>query len=292
MTTDMYTILAKQNLNQNVKRLDIRAEGLVGKIKPGQFVAVMPDAFSRRVPFSVFEVDWRRKCFSIVFEENDAETLKMGAMKINDELFAVSGPFGAPLVLEKKGTVACVGEGLGLVTLVALCRSLKQIGNKVIGIAGFETRKSSILENQMRLNCNKFYVMYGDGMHERKGDVLMSFKRLLDDAMVDEVYVDATATITRDICRVAADKGVRVFINLLPLVGSRPAFFEATHIMLKGKRHYPAVDGTIVDAGKVDWKEFESAILSAKEYSECRRKESALWHRPSVFARFRKFIWG
>ena len=288
----MYTILAKQNLNQNVKRLDIRADGLVGKIKPGQFVAVMPDAYSRRIPFYVFEVDWRRKCFSIVFEEKDIDTVKMGAMKINDALFSVSGPFGLPLVIEKKGTVACVGEGLGLVSLVALCRSLKQVGNKVVGIAGFATRQSSILENQMRLNCNKFYVMYGDGMHDRKGDILMSFKRLMDDTLVNEVYVDATVSMMRDICRVAEDKGVRVYINLFPLVFVRSAFFESGHIMLKGKKHYPAVDGIIVDAGLVDMKELESALSSATEYAECRLKESASWQRPSVFGRFKKFIWG
>jgi NAD(P)H-flavin reductase len=227
-----------------------------------------------------------------VFEEHDTETLKLGAMKINDALFSVSGPFGAPLTIEKKGTVACVGEGMGLVTLVALCRSLKQVGNKVVGIAGFETRRSSILENQMRLNCNKFYVMYGDGMHERKGDVLMSFKRLLDDTPVDEAYVDATTEMTRDICRVAADKGVRVLINLLPLVLTRPVFFETGSFTLKGKKYYPAVDGVIMDARDVDWKEFEGALLGAKEYSECRRKESASWQQPGAFARFKKFIWG
>lgn len=288
----MYTILAKQNLNQNIKRLDIRAEGLVGKIRPGQFVAVIPDQYSRRIPFNVFEVDWRRKCLSIVFEETDAETRKMGEMKIDQALFAVSGPFGEPVLIEKKGTVVCVGEGLGLVSLVALCRVLKQVGNKVIGIAGFESRHSSILENQMRLNCSKFYVMYKDGMHERKGDVLMSFKRLVDDVSVSEVYVDATAGMMRDICRVAADKGIRVCLSLMPLLLTRPSFFEAGHIVLKGKRYYPAVDGVIVDANEVDLKELESALVGAKEYSECRRKESASWQSPGAFARFRKFVWG
>ena len=150
----MFTILAKQNLNQNVKRLDIRADALVGKIKPGHFVAVMPDAFSRRMAFSVFEVDWRRKCLSIVFEENDIDTRKMGEMKINDPLFAVSGPFGSPLAIEKKGAVVCVGEGLGLVSLVSLCRALKQVGNKVIA----EHLAGSILRQKPPLHPKPFLL--------------------------------------------------------------------------------------------------------------------------------------
>ncbi|NTV28620.1 MAG: hypothetical protein HGA80_00875 [Candidatus Omnitrophica bacterium] len=288
----MFNILAKQNLSQNVKRLDIRAEGLVAKLRPGQFVAVMPDRFSRRIPFSVFEVDWRRKCVSIVFEEKDAETRKMGEMKINDTLFAVSGPFGEPLAIEKKGTVVCVGEGLGLASLVGLCRAMKQVGNKVFGIAGFDSRKSSILENQMRLNCTKFYVMYKDGMHERKGDVLMSFKRLVDEIAVDEVYVDVSSGMMRDICRVAADKGLKTVLNLMPLVQSRSSFFETDHLMLGGKRYYPAVDGVMLNSSLVDLKELEIMLNSTKEYAECRRKEDASWQRPSAFARLRKLVWG
>ncbi len=288
----MYTILAKQNLNRNVKRLDIRAESIVGKIRPGQFVAVMADRYSRRIPYNVFEVDWRRKCLSIVFEENDDDTIKMGEMKINDPIYAVSGPFGDPLPIEKKGAVVCVGEGLGLASLVGLCRALKQVGNKVFGIAGFESRKSSILENQMRLNCSKFYVMYQDGMHERKGDVLMSFKRLVDETRLEEVYVDVSSAMARDICLVAADKGLRTRVNLLSMLQLRPSFFETGHIMLKGKRYYPAVEGAMVDAARVDLKELGRMFSSAKEYAECRRKEGVSWPRPSGFARFKKFIWG
>ena len=160
----------------------------------------------------------------------------MGEMKINDVLFAVSGPFGEPLPIEKKGTIVCVGEGVGLASLVALCRAFKQVGNKVFGIAGFEARKSSILENQMRLNCSKFYVMYKDGMHERKGDVLHSFKRLVDETPVDEVYADVSSSMTRDICLVAADKGLRTYINLMPLVQARPSFFETAQNRIKGER--------------------------------------------------------
>jgi NAD(P)H-flavin reductase len=288
----MYTILAKQTINQNVKRLDIRADELVGKIKPGQFVAVMTDHFSRRVPFNVFEVDWRRKCLSVVFEENGPESVKMGALKINDELFSVSGPFGAACPVEKTGTVVCVGEGLGLGSLVALCRSLKQVGNKVIGIAGFETRKSSILENHMRLNCSKFYVMYKDGMHERRGDVLGPLKKVLAEETVARIYADASPGMIRDICQIAADKKVSVTVNLMPLVMLRPTFFETSHVILNGQRYYPALDGVVIDAAKMDLKGIDRVLLSAKEYSQCRQKDNASWDRPSAFARFKKFIWG
>ena len=88
----MYTIIGKQNLTATIRRLDIKAESLVPRLKPGHFVAIMQDASSRPVPYNIFEVDWRRKCLSVVFDENDDLTRRMGSLRINDALHRVAGP--------------------------------------------------------------------------------------------------------------------------------------------------------------------------------------------------------
>jgi NAD(P)H-flavin reductase len=290
----MPRIIAKQTLSANVKRVDIHSETLSMKLKPGQFVAVMVDRFSRRLPFTVFEVDWRRKCFSVIFEESDAETLKLGAMKLNEEVFLASGPYGAPVPVEKvtDGAVVCIGEGLGLGSIVPLCRAFKQAGSKVIGIAGFETRKGSILENQMRLYCNKFFVMYKDGMHERKGDCLGPLKKVISEENVSVVYADTAFPTLESIQAVAAERKARLLVSLMPLLRARDNFFETSHIVLNGQRYYPAVSGIIMDASRVQLREMSGVLESLKEYAECRKKEAVLRDQPSVFGRLKKFVWG
>ncbi|MBF0486375.1 MAG: hypothetical protein HQL16_07680 [Candidatus Omnitrophica bacterium] len=290
----MFKVIAKHTISTNFKRIDIKAENLAVKLKPGQFVTVMPDRFSRRIPFNVFEVDWPRKCLSIVFEEKDAETVKLGAMKLGEDVFAVSGPYGLPSPIEKipQGAVVCVGEGLGLSSLVPFCRSFKQVGVKVVGVAGFETRKTSILENQMRLYCNKFYVMYKDGMHERKGDILEPLKKVMAEENVVRVYADTSIHSLLDVDAIAREKGVELFVNLMPLISDGQVFFETSHVFMNGQKYYPAVDGIMIKADKVDLKEVVRAVDSAKEYAECRKKENALLSQPNAFGRFKKFVWG
>jgi NAD(P)H-flavin reductase len=288
----MFQIIGKQNLSVNFKRVDIKAENLLSRFKPGQFVTVMVDRFSRNIPYNVLDVDWRRKCLSIVCDERDPDTVKMGALRINDEIFSVRGPFGAGCPIEKQGTIVCVGEELGLSSLVMLCRSLKQVGNKVVGIAGFKSRKNSILENQLRLNCTKFYVMYKDGMHERRGDVLMPLKKILREEPVARVYVDVGMRTLEDIRAIAEEKNVPVSANLLTLLAERGTFLDTSHVVLNGKKYYPAVEGVVMDLAAFNVKELLRSVQSAQEYTACRKREAVLSARLSVFARLKKFIWG
>jgi ferredoxin--NADP+ reductase len=287
----MYTIIAKQNLSLTIRRLDIKADGLVSKLKPGHFVTITLEPGARPVPFNIFEIDWRRKCLSIVFEETDALTVRLGELRINDKVHAVSGPFGLSVPLEKKGTIICVGEGLGMASLLNLARGLKQVGNKVIGIAGFETKKTSLFESQLRLHCNKFYVMYKDGMHERKGDVLTPLRKVLKDEPVARIYAEASPETLAAIRLIAAEQGIPVFVNIMGFIHANGVFYENSSIILGGRRYFPAIEGVIIDAQALDLKEAGRAVVSQREYFECRKKELASLHQQSVFARLKKLFW-
>lgn len=288
----MFEIIGKQNLNKIVRRVDIRADLLVTKLKAGQFVSVMPDPFSRRVPMNVYEVDLRRRCLSLVFEERDAETAKMGALRINDSLFAVNGPYGVPVVVEKLGTVIFVGEGIHLASIAQLCRSFKQAGNKVIGIAGFEERNSSVLENQLRLNCSKFYVMYKDGMHERRGDILTPLKKVMADENPVRIYAHASPQIMKDISRLALERKIPLWINVMGLLEPRPSFSETEMLVLNGEPYAPSRDGVWLNAAQIDVNALVRETDALKEYAGCRRNEAALSASKNVWARLKKFIWG
>ena len=287
----MYTIISKQNLTPTVRRLDIRADGLVGRLKPGHFVTVTLEPGARPVPFNVFETDWRRKCLSVVFEQADELTERLGELRINDKVHAVSGPFGVPVPIEKKGTIVCAGENLGIAALLNLARGLKQVGNKVIGVAGFDSRKMSLFESHLRLNCNKFYLMHKDGMHERKGDILGPLRRVLDAEPVARIYAEASPEMLASIRLLAAEKGIPVFVNIMGLIHARGVFYENSSIILGGRRYFPALEGIIIDAQAVDLKEAARAVASQREYVECRKKELASLRQRSVFARLKKLFW-
>lgn len=263
----------------------------MAKLKPGHFITLVLEPGARPVPFNVFEIDWRRKCLSIVFEETDELTTRLGGLRINDRIHSLAGPFGVPVPLEKKGTIVCVGEGLGIGSLLNIARALKQAGNKVIGIAGFETRKQSLFESQLRLNCNKFYVMHKDGMHERKGDVLGPLGRVLAAEPVARIYAEASPEMLASVRLMAAEKGIPVLVNIMGLAQPSGVFYENSSVIIGGRRYFPAIEGIIVDAQALDLKEAGRAVASQREYFSCRKKELASLRQRSVFARLKKLFW-
>jgi NAD(P)H-flavin reductase len=288
----MFQVIGKQSLNATVRRIDIRADGLVAKLRPGQFLAVQPDRFSRRVPMNVYEVDFRRRCVSLVFEEQDAETVKMGNFRINDQIFAVSGPYGIEIPSQKTGPVVFAGEGIGLASVALLCRTFKQAGNKVIGVAGFEQRNSSVLENQLRLNCTKFYVMYKDGMHERRGDILAPLGRVVEQEKPVRIYAHTSLPMMKDVARMARENRIPLWVNLMDLYTPRPSFMETDLVPVNGEPYSAARDGVWVDAATLDMDSFARDANALKEYAQCRKSEAALSASSSGWARFKKFIWG
>ena len=165
------------------------------------------------------------------------------------------------------------------------------MGNKVIGIAGFETRKTSLFESQLRLNCNKFYVMHKDGMHERKGDVLGPLVKVLADEPVARIYAEASSEMLASIRLIAAEKGIPVFVNIMGFIHASGVFYENSSIILGGRRYFPAIEGVIIDAQALDLKEAGRAVASQREYFECRKKELASLYQRSVFARLKKLFW-
>ena len=287
----MYTIIGKQNLTATVRRLDIKAEALVARLRPGHFVSLTLDPAARPIPYSIFEIDWRRKCLSVIFEEAEDQPGRMGEFKINDPVYAVGGPFGVPVPLEGKGVIVCVGEGLRIASLLGLARALKQVGHKVIGVAGFETRKTSLFESQLRLNCNKFYVMYKDGMHDRKGDIIAPLKKVLAEERVTRIYADASTEVLTAIRALAAEKGVPVAVNMMDVVRGNGAFDENSPIVIGGYRYFPAVEGIIVDAQHIDLKEAGRVIAGRGDYFTCRKKEHGSSRRLGVFTRLKKLFW-
>ena len=288
----MFQVIGKQSLSARVRRVDIRAEALVSKLRPGQFVAVQPDHFSRRVPMNVYEVDFRRRCVSLVFEERDAETLKMGNLRINDFVFAVSGPYGVEVLAQKMGTVLFAGEGMGLASIALLCRCFKQAGNKVVGIAGFEERKASVLENQLRLNCSKFYVMYKDGMHERRGSILAPLTKSIESEKPVRIYAHTSVEMMKEVSRIAVENHIPLWVNMMGLYEARPSFIETDMVQINGESYCLARDGVWIDTAKMDINLFVREANAFKEYAQCRRNEAALSASKNAWARLKKFIWG
>jgi len=232
----MFTIINKQIIAAGFKRIDVKAELIARKAKPGHFVMAMADEKSARVALSIVEADPQKGTISFVFEETSLSTQQLGNLQIGGSIYAILGPLGLTIPLDEvhKGhVVACIGYGIGIAQVLPFCRELRKSESKVIGIAGVKTRKALLLESQMRLTCDKLCITTDDGTYEKKGYVTGSLREMLQQYKI------------------------KTFVGLNPLMVDGTGLCGSCRVRVSGKDALACVDGPVFDGHEVDFEDLE-----------------------------------
>ena len=95
-----FKIIHKQTLAPDIKRLDVLADEISRRSRPGHFVMVTPTETTQAVPLTIVDADPNRGQISLIFQETGFSTKALGELKINNCVFNILGPLGAPDVIE------------------------------------------------------------------------------------------------------------------------------------------------------------------------------------------------
>lgn len=188
MKEQIFTIINKQILGKDIKRLDINAPDIVRNFQPGQFVMICAEEGSKWIPLTIVEADTRRGMISVIFKEFGAATRLLGSLPIHEKLFSVSGPFGTIREPKQVGVVVCAATGVSAAQILPICRAYSRAGNKVIGILGAKTKAELILEPQMRIACHSVLLTTEDGSYHRRGTVEEAVREVSAKEAVRLVY--------------------------------------------------------------------------------------------------------
>jgi len=256
----MFEILSKQIIADRIKRIDVKAPQIAKKAKPGQFVLAMVDDKTMRISLPIAEANPSKETITLVFCGDSPSLERLGNLWIGDALYAVIGPLGMPEQITKNRTVACVGYGIGIAPILFFCRALRKANNKVIGIAGGETKKDIILESQMRLACQKIFLMTKDGTAGRKGHVAQVLEEVIRDEKVSLVYVAAPVEVVEEVLIVARAKGVKTKVIVEPLTIDGMGICGTGQIRVDGIDACVATDGPVFEAEKLDLEDLKQKI--------------------------------
>jgi ferredoxin--NADP+ reductase len=262
----MFLVVHKQVIAKNIKRMDIFAEGIARGVKPGQFVMIRPEERDEAVPLTVVEVDQHKGTITVIFQEAGSTTIRLGALPINESVYAVTGPLGRPAPIRKAGQVICVATGIGVVQALPVCRELRRAGNKVIGVIGAKNKRAIVLEPQMRLTCHKVFIATEDGSFDRRGFAADVVKDLLAEESVRQVFAFGSIEMMEDVCRFAEDRPVEAFVQLNPLMCCGIGRCGSCRIYFKDQRQSLAcVDGPIFPGETIDFTLLKDRMLAWKE---------------------------
>ena len=174
-----YKIVSKKQLSENVFTAEVKAPLIAHAGKPGQFVIVgISGDYSERIPLTIAGSDAEKGTIRLIWQRVGKSTAEMADMKIGDEFAIVAGPLGKPTHIEKLGTVACVGGGIGIAPLLPIAKGMKQAGNKLISILGARTKELLILEDEFATLSDELIVVTDDGSYGRKALVTEPLKEV------------------------------------------------------------------------------------------------------------------
>jgi len=252
----MYEIMAKNELAQKIKSIEIHAPAIAEKAKAGQFVILRVDDKGERIPLTL--VDWNKQkgTITLIFLEVGASTEKLGMLRVGDMVSNVCGPLGKPSEAKRYGLVCVIGGGVGTASALPIIRAMKQAGNKVVAIVGAKTAGLLILEDEIRKIADELYVSTDDGTKGQKGFVSDVLKMLIaKGCKFDAVYAIGPTVMMRAVANTTKPYNVHTIVSLNPIMVDGMGMCGACRVSVGGKTWFACVDGPEFDAHQVDFGE-------------------------------------
>ena len=251
----MAKILSKTKVSPAVYELVVEAPLIARKCRPGQFVIVLSDPESERVPFTIADFDREKGHITMIIQEVGATTQHICEdFDAGDELQNIVGPLGRPSEMKKFGTVVCVGGGIGVAPVYPIARAYKELGNKVISIIGGRTKELVLWEDKMRAVSDELIVCTDDGSYGLKGFVTQPLQEMLEKGeKVVYVITIGPVVMMRNVARTTEPFHVYTAASLNTIMVDGTGMCGGCRVLVGGENKFACVDGPEFDAHKVDF---------------------------------------
>jgi ferredoxin--NADP+ reductase len=248
----VFRILEKSTLAPRVTRYVVHAPQVARSRRAGQFVIVRPREDSERIPLTI--ADGEAETITLVVQEVGKTTAVMADMKAGECLADVCGPLGSPTRIEKVGTIAVVGGGIGIAPSHPIAQAHKSFGNHVIAILGARTRELLIMEEEMRRASHEIVIVTDDGSYGDKGFVTTALQKLLDlGRKIDEVVAVGPAIMMKMVAALTRGPHIRTLVSLNTIMIDGTGMCGGCRVSVGGQTKFVCVDGPEFDGHQVDF---------------------------------------
>ena len=251
----VYELVIEAPLIARNYELVIEAPLIARKCKPGQFVIVLSDPESERVPFTIADFDREKGTITMIIQEvGNTSRHICENFEVGDEWENIVGPLGQPSEMKNFGTVVCVGGGIGVAPVYPIARAYKELGNKVISIIGARNKDLVLWEERMRAVSDELIVCTDDGSYGRKGFVTDPLKEMLEKGeKVDYVIAIGPVIMMKNVARTTEPFHVFTAVSLNTIMVDGTGMCGGCRVLVGGENKFACVDGPEFDAHKVDF---------------------------------------
>lgn len=262
-----FTILKKSEIAPNVHEIVIAAPHIAAKALPGQFIIVMVDEKSERVPFTLSDWDPEQGTITLVVLEVGQSSRKLILLNEGDKIAHVTGPLGIPLEIKNYGTVALVAGCYGIGAILKIAESLQQAGNRVITVVEARSHYKHYYWEKLQKVSDDFIQTTMDGSLNIKGHALdVIAAKLKDNEKLDLVIAIGCPFMMMLTARETKPFGVKTLVALNPIMLDGTGMCGACRVTVGSDTKFACVDGPFFDAHLVDWEELRDRRVAYSEH--------------------------
>ena len=281
---EMYEITENTVLAEKVNRYRIYAPEIAARRKAGQFIILRIDEDGERIPLTIADADPQSGTLTLVVQEVGKTTAHLARLKPGERLKDVVGPLGSPTHIEKFGTVAVIGGGIGIAPAHPIVQALRQAGNRVISILGARTKSLIIMEEEMRRASDEIIICTDDGSYGTHGLVTDVLKNVIEtQGKPDLVVAIGPVIMMKFVCKLTREYSIPTVVSLNPIMVDGTGMCGGCRVSVGGKSKFACVDGPEFDGHQVDFEELtkrqafyheQEKECFARYQVECREKNT------------------
>jgi NADH dehydrogenase/NADH:ubiquinone oxidoreductase subunit G/NAD(P)H-flavin reductase len=280
-TDEGFEILEKCEIVPNIHEIVIAAPKVARKAQPGQFVIVMVDEKSERVPYTLSDWDAEKGTITLVVLEVGRSSRKLALLRAHDIITHLVGPLGQPLEIGRYGTVVLAAGCYGIGAIVPIARAMKDAGNRVIAIVEARSHYMHYYKTKLQAVCDELIQTTIDGSLNIRGHVADAIaQKLRSGEKIDRVIAVGCPFMMMLVGRETQPFGVKTLAALNPIMLDGTSMCGACRVTVGGETKFACVDGPFFDAHLIDWEELRGrrAGYTAQEIHSVARTESVAAH--------------
>lgn len=237
---------------------------------PGQFVILMVNEFSERIPLTITKTNPSEGSINLIYQVVGFTTKLLSKLKQNDVIYHIVGPLGRPAEIKYYGKVIFVSGGVGAAEVYPVAKAFKECGNYVAIILGARTKSLLILEEDFRKISDILYVTTDDGSYGEKGFVTDVLTKILnEEEHIDLVYTVGPLVMMKNVSEITKKHNIKTIVSLNTIMVDGTGMCGSCRISCSGQTKYVCCDGPEFDGHSIDWQEIiarnNTYLLQEKE---------------------------